>query len=371
MSMIISRTVRTMNKNNYKQYDTRWAKLGYPKKPWYIKDCGCGEVAICNCIIETSKYKNETPKTIQPYCKQFAAPNGNGTYFAGIPKMMSHYGLTEVKEHQTMAELWKELKKGGRVAIYLMGNRKGGSKGVHWTSSAHFVCSVDYKEKNGKHYVYVKDSNSTSSLRNGFISYEENMRNDVSRVWSGKLPVEAKPVPNKTIDEVAKEVLDGKWGNGDERVKKLKAAGYDPDAVQKKVNELLAPKKSIDTLAKEVLDGKWGSGDERKKRLIAAGYDYNAVQKKVNELLTPKELTKGEKIAKCTNEYAYDTNTSKADYPGGSPKPAYTKHSQPFTRNTQNGARLRVRVHRVMCLSGLASDLPEWTSRSRVASMNR
>ena len=267
-----------MNSTNYKQYDTRWAKLGYPKKPWYIKDCGCGEVAICNCIIETSKYKNETPKTIQPYCKQFAAPNGNGTYFAGIPKMMAHYGMIEVKEHQTMAELWKELKKGGRVAIYLMGNRKGGSKGVHWTSSAHFVCSVDYKEENGKHYVYVKDSNSTSSLRNGFISYEENMRNDVSRVWSGKLPkAEPAPTPTKSIDEIAREVIDGKWGNGDERVKKLKAAGYNP----------------------------------------------NAVQKKVNELLTPKEPTNGEKIGKCANEYAYTTNTTKASYKTGAPTTAY------------------------------------------------
>lgn len=228
-----------MNKNNYKQYDTRWAKLGYPKSPYFIKDCGCGEVSICNCIIEISKYKNETPKTIQPYCKQFAAPNGNGTYFAGIPTMMKHYGLTEVKEHQTMSELWKELKKGGRVAIYLMGNRKGGSKGVHWTSSAHFVCSVDYKTKNGKHYVYVKDSNSTSSSRNGWISYEENMRNDVSRVWSGKLP---KAEPKKTTAQIAQEVIDGKWGNGEERIAKLKAAGYDPSEVQKKVNEILAPK---------------------------------------------------------------------------------------------------------------------------------
>jgi N-acetylmuramoyl-L-alanine amidase CwlA len=43
----------------------------------------------------------------------------------------------------------------------------------------------------------------------------------------------------KTIEEVAKEVIHGDWGNGAERKRKLKAAGYDPDAVQKKVNELL------------------------------------------------------------------------------------------------------------------------------------
>lgn len=176
-----------MNKTNFKQYDTRWAKLGYPKSPYFIKDCGCGEVSIANCIIEMFEYADQTPKTIQPYCKQFAAPNGDGTYFSGIPKMMEHYGMTEAKEHQTMDMLWKELAKGNRVAIYLMGSRKGGSKGVHWTSGGHFVCSIAYKLENGKHMVYVKDSNSTSPLRNGWISYEENMRGDVSRVWSGKL----------------------------------------------------------------------------------------------------------------------------------------------------------------------------------------
>ena len=61
-----------MNKTNFKQYDTRWASLGYPKKPWYIKNCGCGEVSIANSIIEMVDYANETPKTIQPYCKQYA-----------------------------------------------------------------------------------------------------------------------------------------------------------------------------------------------------------------------------------------------------------------------------------------------------------
>ena len=43
--------------------------------------------------------------------------------------------------------------------------------------------------------------------------------------------------------------------------------------------------KSIDTLAREVIKGLWGNGADRKNRLTAAGYDYNAVQKRVNELL--------------------------------------------------------------------------------------
>ncbi len=196
-----------MNKTKYMQTDSRWGSLGYPKKPYYLRNCGCGEVSIANMIIEMAQYANYTPATIQPYCKQYADPNGNGTYWSGIPAMMKHYGLTEVKEHATMSPLWNELAKGNRVAIYLMGSRKGGSKGVHWTSGGHFVCSTGYEYKNGKHYVYVKDSYSNSSLRNGWISYEENMRNDVLKVWSGKLnssaPAPTPSVPGKlTVDGI-------------------------------------------------------------------------------------------------------------------------------------------------------------------------
>ncbi len=45
------------------------------------------------------------------------------------------------------------------------------------------------------------------------------------------------------------------------------------------------PAKSVDEIAKEVIAGKWGNGSERKERLTAAGYDYAAVQARVNELM--------------------------------------------------------------------------------------
>lgn len=48
------------------------------------------------------------------------------------------------------------------------------------------------------------------------------------------------------------------------------------------------PAKSIETVAKEVIDGKWGNGADRKARLTAAGYDPEEVQDKVNELLGAK-----------------------------------------------------------------------------------
>lgn len=48
-------------------------------------------------------------------------------------------------------------------------------------------------------------------------------------------------------------------------------------------------KKTVDELAEEVLDGKWGNGEERKKRLTAAGYDYNSVQNEVNKKMEAKK----------------------------------------------------------------------------------
>lgn len=147
----------------------------------------------------------------------------------------------------------------------------------------------------------------------------------------------------KSVATLAQEVIDGKWGNGDERKQRLTAAGYDYSAVQAKVNELVkgttatvgagdviytvksgdtlsgiaakygttyqklaayngisnpnvisvgqkikipGTSKTIDEIAKEVIAGKWGNGDDRKKKITAAGYDYSAVQKRVNALLS-------------------------------------------------------------------------------------
>lgn len=43
--------------------------------------------------------------------------------------------------------------------------------------------------------------------------------------------------------------------------------------------------KSIDDIAHEVIKGLWGNGEERKRRLTKAGYDYNSIQKRVNQLI--------------------------------------------------------------------------------------
>lgn len=101
----------------------------------------------------------------------------------------------------------------------------------------------------------------------------------------------------KSVSEVAKEVLAGSWGNGDDRKNRLEAAGYDYQTVQKEVNRLagktstVKPSKSVATVAQEVVKGLWGNGTDRKTKLEAAGYNYTEVQNAVNALLTP-DLTK-------------------------------------------------------------------------------
>lgn len=81
------------------------------------------------------------------------------------------------------------------------------------------------------------------------------------------------------------EVRDG-WG-------RLKSgAGWiwlkNPDycTVCGQVSNEVPTKKSIDEMAREVIKGEWGNGTERKERLTAAGYDYAAIQHKVNEFLS-------------------------------------------------------------------------------------
>lgn len=96
------------------------------------------------------------------------------------------------------------------------------------------------------------------------------------------------PSAKKSVDEVAKEVIRGEWGNGDERYNRLTNAGYNYNEVQAKVNELLnsnkptpAPTPSVDILdlVRKTIRGDFGNGEARRKAL---GSDYDEVQRQVN-----------------------------------------------------------------------------------------
>ena len=147
-----------------------------------------------------------------------------------------------------------------RGACYYTGTYGIWQYGVGTVSGVEYDCDLD--EGYVDYSVYIKE--------HGLNGYSK----------------EPDPDDKKTIDELAREVINGDWGNGQERYDRLTAAGYDYDAVQKRVNEILyPPRKTLDEIAEEVIRGEWGNGEERYRRLTDAGYNYEQVMRRVNEML--------------------------------------------------------------------------------------
>lgn len=146
-------------------------------------------------------------------------------------------------------------------------------------------------------YTAKKQGTSSALLEVCFIDNDEdmliynqnkdNIAYDISNAIAIGFNLTNDEVNLKTVEEIAVEVIDGLWSNGEQRKIQLEEAGYDYQTVQNKVNELLEHKNLLTTseVANEVIDGLWSNGENRKKLLEEAGYDYQIVQDKVNELL--------------------------------------------------------------------------------------
>lgn len=100
--------------------------------------------------------------------------------------------------------------------------------------------------------------------------------------------------PQETsIDELAREVLAGKWGNGEIRKQALINAGYDYNAIQNRVNALCGvtsnnvatPSMTARQFALEVWNqGKYGTGATRKANAERLGVNFNEAQRLINIL---------------------------------------------------------------------------------------
>lgn len=84
----------------------------------------------------------------------------------------------------------------------------------------------------------------------------------------------------KSTEELAQEVIQGLWGNGEERKERL---GDRYAEVQARVNEILAPalEPSVDIvdLVRKTIRGDFGNGEDRRNVL---GSNYEEVQRQVN-----------------------------------------------------------------------------------------
>ncbi len=134
-------------------------------------------------------------------------------------------------------------------------------------------------------------------------------------------PAPAKPSTSKKSNQtIANEVINGKWGNNPQRAENLKKAGYDPATIQALVNKYYGigtstpTAQSYSSVAQQVINGAWGNGDDRKRNLAKAGYDYAKVQSEVNRILgvgSGRAVPSGGVFAvgqnvQVTNPVAYD-----------------------------------------------------------------
>ena len=140
------------------------------------------------------------------------------------------------------------------------------------------VCFID---NNNDMAIFEKNKNSIA-------------RELVEAIEGRKIVEKPKPTPKPTakptpkakasgnalgIEQLATDTVNGKYGNGEERKKKL---GKLYDSVQIVINERfksISASESHRLLAKEVLKGNLGNGEERKKNL---GSYYNSVQALIN-----------------------------------------------------------------------------------------
>lgn len=117
----------------------------------------------------------------------------------------------------------------------------------------------------------------------GHLHFEVRNTNDVridpTEYLNSDLP-NSQSVPTKSVEELAQEVIAGKYGNGEDR---KNALGDRYAEVQARVNEILAPvpEPSVDILdlVRKTIKGDFGNGEDRKNVL---GDNYEKVQRQVN-----------------------------------------------------------------------------------------
>lgn len=141
-------------------------------------------------------------------------------------------------------------------------------------------------------------------IENGFISSEEDLyifNNNIDALATGILscfgfgantsvqqtPVEPTPQTN-SLDEIARRVIAHEFGDDPYRTQALTAAGYDAQAVQARVNEILGfsseSEDDLADIAAAVYRGDYGDDPIRSQLLREAGYDPKAVQDAVNRI---------------------------------------------------------------------------------------
>ena len=238
-----------MNSKIFRQYDGPWAKKPYPTKGCTVSGAGCGLVACTHIAIEQERYKNWTPETLRPYMLKYAVA-GQGTTWDGITKTLQYLGhkVKYITESTPMKDAFAELNKGNRIGIILFygGYSKRYKKwyrtpdGTVWTGNGHYMMFANYKNKNGKHWFYMKDSGGRK--HDGWYSYEKSMKGCVGQLWIVERI--SKDIPKTTYKPTTE--YKGSLPKG---VVKSGTKGADAKAVQSFLNWCINAKLTVDGIA--------------------------------------------------------------------------------------------------------------------------
>lgn len=207
-----------------------------------------------------------------------------GMQHGGIDIVNQNYTLGNIVAH-TEGEVVEvrnnctSFESGGSYGNYVKIKHDNG----YYTLYAHMVCgsvkvSVGQRVSKGQLLGYM---GATGTAYGGHLHFEvrneSDTRIDPTSYLDADLPV--LQVPTKSVEELAQEVIKGKYGNGEDR---KKALGDRYTEVQARVNEILAPKSesSVDLdLVRKTIRGDFGNGESRKNAL---GSNYVEVQRQVN-----------------------------------------------------------------------------------------
>ncbi len=138
------------------------------------------------------------------------------------------------------------------------------------------VKNGDYVKK-GQRLGYMSDSGNAYGGHLHFEVWKDGNRIDPTEYLDKDLFTET---TEKSAEELAREVIEGKYGNGEDR---KKALGDRYSEVQARVNEILVPvpqpQVDILELVKKTIRGDFGNGEDRRNAL---GSNYDEVQRQVN-----------------------------------------------------------------------------------------
>lgn len=259
----------------------------------FITTTKSGFLTDCDFLIIRLGYGQHTYQ-FDPLCKEYVEYCEKNK----IPYALYWYSYAKsesdvVKECNTIKEVLKILNLNPKTIFYDLEEK------FHIKNIARYIAIFDYEMKlsNIKSGLYANVSmlknESTHIFSCDFLwvahwtSRDKPNYNDNWDIWQydsetidknyakSLLPFYCSA--NKDYLVVIKDIMNGKYGNGDERKKTLTANGIEYEKAQNLVNEYIK-------IAEEIYKGKYGNGNTRKEKLKELNIDYETAQFFVNKI---------------------------------------------------------------------------------------